>query len=119
MHTKRNDSRCSGLRSPSASSGNLKLPVFHRFDGDGMLHAVRIRNGRVSYSNSYVQTTRLTKERAAGRSLFSKVCAGTLILSTELSPIKVIQFGAAWPAAWQGCHAGRSLVACPLTQLAE
>ena len=44
-----------------------------RFDGDGMLHAVRINGRRASYSNSYVRTTRLAKERAAGRSLFSKV----------------------------------------------
>ena len=45
-----------------------------RFDGDGMLHAVRISGGRASYTNSYVRTTRLAKERAAGRSIFSKVC---------------------------------------------
>ena len=44
-----------------------------RFDGDGMLHAVRIKGGRASYSNAYVRTTRLEKEQAAGRSLFSKV----------------------------------------------
>lgn len=44
-----------------------------RFDGDGMLHAVRIRGGKASYSNSYVKTSRLQKEVAAGRSLFSKV----------------------------------------------
>ncbi len=50
------------------------MPAWRRFDGDGMLHAVRISDGRASYSNSYVQTTRLTKERAAGRALFSKVC---------------------------------------------
>ena len=41
-----------------------------------MLHAVRISGGRASYSNSYVRTTRLAKERAAGRSMFSKVCCG-------------------------------------------
>lgn len=37
-----------------------------------MLHAVRIRGGQASYSNSYVETSRLQKEKAAGRSLFSK-----------------------------------------------
>ncbi|GFR51519.1 hypothetical protein Agub_g13935 [Astrephomene gubernaculifera] len=46
---------------------------YHWFDGDGMLHAVRIRNGRVSYCNRYVDTERLRQERAAGRPLFPRL----------------------------------------------
>ena len=34
-----------------------------RFDGDGMLHAVRIKAGKASYSNAYVQTSLLKQEK--------------------------------------------------------
>ena len=40
-----------------------------RFDGDGMLHAVRIKAGKASYSNAYVQTSLLKQEKKAGRAL--------------------------------------------------
>ena len=41
----------------------------HRFDGDGMLHAVRIKGGQASYSNTYVNTAKLQAERRAGHPL--------------------------------------------------
>ena len=44
-----------------------------RFDGDGMLHAVRIKDGKAAYSNAYVQTSRFKQERKAGRPLFFRV----------------------------------------------
>ena len=60
-----------------------------------MLHAVRIQGGRASYSNSYVETSRLQKEVAAGRPLFSKarpqalnpaaISAGPTLQSTRFS----------------------------------
>lgn len=37
-----------------------------------MLHAVRLHGGKASYSNSYVETSRLKKESAVGHSVFSK-----------------------------------------------
>lgn len=43
---------------------------YHWFDGDGMIHAFRIRDGRVSYRNRWVRTARFQLERAAGESLF-------------------------------------------------
>ena len=43
---------------------------YHAYDGDGMLHAVRFTNGRVSYRNRWVQTSALQEERAAGHSLW-------------------------------------------------
>ena len=43
---------------------------YHWFAGDGMIHAFRIENGRVSYKNRWVRTVKWNKEREAGRSLF-------------------------------------------------
>lgn len=42
----------------------------HWFLGDGMLHAFRIRDGRVAYRNRWVRTPRWQAEHAAGRALF-------------------------------------------------
>ena len=44
-----------------------------RFDGDGMLHAVRIKAGKASYSNAFVQTSLYKQERKAGKPLNLKV----------------------------------------------
>ncbi len=42
----------------------------HWFDGDGMIHAFRLRDGRASYRNRWVRTARFSLERAAGEALF-------------------------------------------------
>lgn len=39
-------------------------------NGDGMLHRVKIANGRASLKTRYVETEKLKRERAAGRALF-------------------------------------------------
>lgn len=41
----------------------------HWFDGDGMVHAVFIENGRASYRNRYVQTAALRADLDAGQAL--------------------------------------------------
>lgn len=50
-------------------------PVFqpknrhHPFDGDGMMHGVYFRDGKVSYRNRYVQSVALAQELADGKSV--------------------------------------------------
>jgi carotenoid cleavage dioxygenase len=39
-------------------------------DGDGMIHAVYLDNGRVRYRNRFVQTSSLSVERRAGRAVY-------------------------------------------------
>lgn len=40
------------------------------FDGDGMVHALRLRDGRAAYRNRFVLTPGLRAERRAGRALY-------------------------------------------------
>jgi len=44
---------------------------YHWFDGDGMIHGVRIREGRASYLNRYVRTAGWHEENRAGRAVFT------------------------------------------------
>lgn len=51
---------------------------YHVFDGDGMIYACRIKDGRVNFSNRYVDTNKLKQEKAAGHPLGLKIgdCRG-------------------------------------------
>ncbi|CAA7387951.1 unnamed protein product [Spirodela intermedia] len=54
---------------------NPKLPPvaeYHWFDGDGMIHGIRIKDGKASYVSRYVQTSRLKQEEYFGRAKFMK-----------------------------------------------
>ncbi len=46
---------------------------YHWFDGDGMVHAVWFREGRVSYRSRLIPTRGLAEELVAGRALFPGV----------------------------------------------
>ncbi|CAM9218487.1 unnamed protein product [Scytosiphon promiscuus] len=46
---------------------------YHPFDGDGMVHSVRIKAGKATYSNRYVRTTKLAAEEDAGEALDLKM----------------------------------------------
>ena len=40
---------------------------YHWFDGDGMLHAIRFRDGKASYVNRWIRTAGLQTDEAAGQ----------------------------------------------------
>ncbi len=42
---------------------------YHPFDGDGMVHAVHVADGKASYNNRWIQTEALVDETAAGESV--------------------------------------------------
>jgi len=46
---------------------------YHWFDGDGMIHAIQLRDGRASYRNRWVQSAGLAEERAAGHATFDGI----------------------------------------------
>ena len=47
------------------------LGQYHWFDGDGMLHGVRIHNGKASYRNRYIRTKGWQIEHEAGKAIWS------------------------------------------------
>lgn len=55
---------------------NPKFPPvagYHWFDGDGMIHALRIKDGKATYVSRYVKTSRLKQEEYFGGAKFMKI----------------------------------------------
>ena len=46
---------------------------YHWFEGDGMLHGVRIRDGAASYRNRYIHTRGWQTENARGQSVYGSI----------------------------------------------
>src|SRR5580704_6752410 len=44
--------------------------IYNPLNGDGMVHAFEVRDGRVSYRNRWVRTQQWTIDCAAGRAMF-------------------------------------------------
>ncbi len=44
---------------------------YHWFDGDGMLHGVRIKDGKASYRNRYVRTNKFQVENQEGKAVWA------------------------------------------------
>ncbi|KAK9018089.1 hypothetical protein V6N11_001073 [Hibiscus sabdariffa] len=54
---------------------NPKFPpvaAYHWFDGDGMIHGMRIKDGKATYVSRYVRTSRLKQEEYFGGAKFMK-----------------------------------------------
>jgi carotenoid cleavage dioxygenase len=49
---------------------------YHWFDGDGMVHAMYLQQGRARYRNRYVETAELLAERQKGRGLYDSFVNG-------------------------------------------
>jgi carotenoid cleavage dioxygenase-like enzyme len=55
------------------NSGNPQFAPLgrtHWFDGDGMVHAIRLVNGQASYRNRWIRTSAFEREREAGRAVW-------------------------------------------------
>ena len=59
---------------------------YHWFDGDGMVHAITIEDGRASYRNRWVESEGLKEERKAGKPLYRGIIS---LSGTEAPAIKV------------------------------
>lgn len=56
---------------------------YHWFDGDGMIHAISLREGRASYLNRWVRSRGLLEERKAGKAFYK----GLLEMSLTEAPV--------------------------------
>ncbi|KAK3435182.1 hypothetical protein EUGRSUZ_D02555 [Eucalyptus grandis] len=50
--------------------------AYHLFDGDGMLHSIRISRGRATFCSRYVKTNKYTVEHNLGSPVFPNIFSG-------------------------------------------
>lgn len=82
--TRQTANQCASVQCGTVE-GQPEVLWVRRFDGDGMLHAVRIKAGKASYSNAYVQTSLLKQEKKSGKPLKLQACSyHTLAISCTL-----------------------------------
>ncbi|KAH9321151.1 hypothetical protein KI387_015790 [Taxus chinensis] len=55
---------------------HLPRGAYHQFDGDGMLHSLRINDGRATFCSRFVRTYKLVEEQHAGSSVMPNVFSG-------------------------------------------
>src|ERR1044071_169951 len=85
---------------------------YHLFEGDGMLHGVRIRGGRASYRNRYVRTAYWKAENAAGRALYGSFLdplGVAVVLRTVRNSLKRLPLLKNTANTALVCHDGRLL----------
>jgi carotenoid cleavage dioxygenase-like enzyme len=79
---------------------------YHWFDGDGMVHAVRIKKRKASYCNRWVRTAKLAQEKKAGYAAVTKIgdLTGFLgLFHLMLNRLKV-WCGVLSTKVWYACH---------------
>jgi len=64
------------------------LGRYHWFDGDGMVHAFILRDGRAAYRNRYVRTEGLKAEMKQGRALFGGLLEQPREMPPDAPPFK-------------------------------
>jgi len=88
-------------------------PSYHWFDGDGMIHGVRLAEGTARYRNRWVQTKGLQAELREGRSLYGGMAEFTLPdpdLLAEVGMVKnlantnIIRHAGRLFALWEAGH---------------
>jgi carotenoid cleavage dioxygenase len=82
------------------------LGVYHPFDGDGMLHAMRFEGGRAEYRNRFVRTTGFYAEQGAGRALWPGMLRPDLAARRGWGAMGAMKDNAGTDVK---CHAGKLL----------
>ncbi len=62
------------------------ISYVYPWDGDGMVHALRFRDGKVAYANRFIATKRLAMERQAGHALFGSLMRPAKVEEGSLPP---------------------------------
>ncbi|MEJ5255709.1 MAG: carotenoid oxygenase family protein [Acidimicrobiales bacterium] len=105
-----------GLRGTFVRNGPNPLfePIgrYNLLDGDGMIHAITLRDGQASYRNRWVRSRGLLAEVALGRAIYPGL--GNILdfpdrsLTGDAGPVKnvanthVIRHAGRWLALWEG-----------------